>query len=498
MASQTHLEPERTYSAGTIPRSEGLLGLSWPGMVTAGGVVVFAMIVHLIVGFPTSIIAFAVGALAAGPLIVRINGHSGYERGILIVRWIRGRYRRETLYRGGAFSAVPGGACQLPGLLASTRLYEGHGVGGWPFGMIHSPKYHQYTVVLACSPQGAEAVDQPVVDRWVASWGGFLADIGGQPDIAAIVPVLDTVPETGNRLLTEVETLTVSDAPPVARDVMRALGTGLPAQHVRLEARLAITLRATTPQRRKDPAEQALEIARRLPGVVTALEEAGVRARPMTAAEVTAFVRRSFDPASQADLEAASADPAGHGLTWAEAGPNEHDERRDQYRHMGAVSVTWEMDAAPQGVVTERVLARLLEPNPDLPRKRVAIVYRPHSAAEATKIVDTDYRDALVATQNQRGGITSAASVIRVAATEQARTEQARGHGVARYGVLITVTNPAATDLPRIEALTKDLAVQCRLRIRRSYRYQAAAFAASLGVGVLLPEHSGVPAFLEG
>jgi len=280
--------------------------------------------------------------------------------------------------------------------------------------------------------------------------------------------------------------------------VMWALGTGLPAQHVRLEARLAITLRATTPQRRKDPAEQALEIARRLPGIVAAVEEAGVRARPMTADEITAFVRRSFDPASQPDLEAATTDPGGHGLAWSDAGPNEHDERRDHYRHMGATSVTWEMDNAPQGVVTERVLARLLEPNPELPRKRVAVIYRPHSAAEATKIVDTDYRDALVASQNQRGGITSAASVIRVAATEQARTEQARGHGVACYGVMVTVTNPADADLPRIEALTKDLAVQCRLRIRRSYRYQAAAFAASLGVGVLLPEHGSVPKFLEG
>ncbi|WP_225730466.1 MULTISPECIES: SCO6880 family protein [unclassified Nocardia] len=498
MTTPTSTEPERTYSAGTIPRSEGLMGLSWPGMITAGIVVVTAMLTHLIAGFPTSAIVFAVGALVAGPLVVRVNGRSGYERLIVLTRWIRARHRRETLYRGGAFSAIPGGACQLPGLLASTRLYEGHDVAGWPFGLVHAPRLHEYTVVLACWPQGAEAVDQPVVDRWVAAWGGFLADIGGQPDIAAIVPVLDTVPETGNRLLSEVEALTLPDAPRVARDVMWALGTGLPTQHVRLEARLAITLRATTPQRRKDPAEQALEIARRLPGIVAALEEAGVRARPMTAAEITGFVRRSFDPASQPDLEAAAADPVGHGVEWADAGPIEHDERRDHYRHMGAVSVTWEMDAAPQGVITERVLARLLEPNPELPRKRVAVVYRPHSAAEATKIVDNDYRDALVASQNQRGGITSAASVIRVAATEQARTEQARGHGVARYGLLITVTNPAEADLPRIEALTKDLAVQCRLRIRRSYRYQAAAFAASLGVGVLLPEHANVPKFLEG
>ncbi|MEC3919318.1 SCO6880 family protein [Nocardia sp. CDC160] len=498
MATHVETDIERTYSAGTVPRAEGLLGLSWPAMVTAGTVVITAMITHLIAGFPASGIVLATGAAIAGPLVIRIRGRSGYERAILLARWVHARRRRETLYHGGAFSTLPGRSRKLPGLLVSTRLYSGRDIAGWPFGMIHAPKLHEYTIVLACWPQGAEAVDQPIVDRWVAAWGGFLADIGGQPDVAAIVPVLDTVPETGNRLLKEVQTLTDPDAPASAREVLWALGTGLPAQHVRLEARLAITLRATTPERRKDPAEQALEIARRLPGITAALDEAGVRSRPMTAEEIIAFVRRSFDPSSQPDLEAAAAEPDGHGLTWDQTGPSEHDERRDHYRHMGAVSVSWEMDAQPQGVVTERVLTRLLEPNPDLPRKRVAVVYRPHSAAEATTIVDNDYKDALVGSQNQRGGITSAASVLRVQATEQARAEQARGHGVSSYGILVTVTNPAGTDLPRIEALTKDLSTQCRLHIERCYRYQAAAFAASLGVGVILPEHASVPKFLEG
>src|SRR5690606_7561322 len=202
-------------------------------------------------------------------------------------------------------------------------------------------------------------------------------------------------------------------------------------------------------------------------------------------------------PASQADLEVAASEPEGHGLDWADAGPVSHDEKWDHFIHDGGRSVTWEMDAAPEGAVDERVLQRLLAPNPEVPRKRIAIVYRPHSAADAAEIVDDDFKNALVAQQSERG-VVSAAATLRVGATQQAREEQARGHGVTRFGALVTITEPLRGDLPRIEAITRDLSTQARLKIRRCYRYQGAAFAASLGCGVILPEHATIPKALAG
>ncbi|WP_433678812.1 SCO6880 family protein [Nocardia sp. CA-119907] len=488
---------ERTYSAGSRPRAEGLFGMSWPAMVTAGAVLIAAVLTQAIFGLLPAGIVLAVGVAITAPLVIQIGGRTGYTRAVLLWQWLRGARRGEHLYRSGSFSAIPGGATTLPGLLAPSRLYQGQAVDGHTFGMIHLPKFDEYTIVLRAWPQGAEAVDQPLVDQWVAAWGTFLASLGGAPDVKAIVPVIDTVPETGNRLMTEVSAITRQDAPVVARQVMWELATQLASQRVQLEPRIAITFEATTPERRKIPAEQALEIGRRLPGILVALAEAGVRAEPMTAQQIIAFVRRAYDPSAQADLEAAATDPKGHAVTWAMAGPQDEQQRYDKLLHAGAVSVTWEMTQAPPGVITERVLQRLLEPNPELPRKRVAIVYRPHSASEATHIVDDDFRNARVAEQSTKGGLVSATASIRVAVAEQARQEQARGHGLTRYGILITLTAPRGADVPRIEALVSDLSTQARLTIRRCNTYQSAAFAGSLGVGVILPEHATVPEIFE-
>lgn len=119
----------------------------------------------------------------------------------------------------------------------------------------------------------------------------------------------------------------------------------------------------------------------------------------------------------------------------------------------------------------------------------MAICYRPHTASAAAKIVDEDYSDALTAVRGSRKETASARMLNRVAATEQARQEEARGHGVSRFGILITITEPNEKEMPNAEAVMKSLSQQARLRIRRRYASQQISFAASLGVGVHLPEN---------
>ncbi|KAF0963236.1 hypothetical protein MLGJGCBP_03638 [Rhodococcus sp. T7] len=207
-------------------------------------------------------------------------------------------------------------------------------------------------------------------------------------------------------------------------------------------------------------------------------------------------MRRSFDPASQQIVERAEARGEDHGITWDNAGPISHENKWAEYWHDGGRSVTWLMQAGPKSAVDESALRRLIAPHPDLPRKRVAIVYRPHRAADAVKIIDDDYRNAIVAAQNRTRGIGSAAAQINVELAERSRDELARGHGATRIGVLITVTEPIEGDIPRVDALINDLAAQTQLEVRRCYRFQDAAFAASLGVGILLPDHASMPSAL--
>ncbi|WP_067694639.1 SCO6880 family protein [Nocardia jejuensis] len=481
---------ERTYGGWTTPRREGLWGMGWTVSVLGFVAVVIALLMLMLIGPIAGVSVGAIELVLLVPLAISSGGRTGYERAILMIGWMRTCLRRENLYAAGVFSRF--GTCKLPGLMATSKLYEGVDAAGYRFGMTHMPSHHLYTVMVKCWPQGARAVDQDRIDQWVGAWGNLLATLGEKPDIEAITVVVDSMPETGNRLATEVNNLTVDTAPEPARLMMAQLAEQLPSESVRMESWCSISFKATTPARRKVPAEQAEEIGRRLPLIVAALADAGVRARPMTGEEIIAVVRRSWDPASEADLEEAAELGESHGLTWDDAGPVHHDEKLGHLLHDGTMSVTWECDGAPEGVVRERVLQRLLAPNDQLPRKRVAVIYRPHSAGDAADIVDNDYKDALVAAQTERG-VGSATAAIRVEATEQARGEQARGHGVTRVGYLITVTAQNDTELPSIEAITKDLASQTRLKIRRCYRYQAAAFAASMGAGALLPEMSSLP-----
>lgn len=487
----------RTYGAWRKPRSAGVMGATFGTTMLGIAAAVLLMLLGLMFGFAVALILALVTVVAFVPLVIERDGRSGYERALLMFQWRRAAKRGEHVYSSGTFSRIPGGRYRLPGVLADTELYEGLDGHGRPFGMIHMPAKDCYTVVLDAYPQGGENFDQATIDAAVGNWSQLLTAAGETADIAALVAVVETVPETGIELYETVSQNTRTNAPQLARDSMYELATGLTQGGVRLAARIAITFVAQTAERKQDPSEQAVEIARRLPSLTAAAARAGVPATPMAAEDVMAFVRRSYEPAALANIERGQFSGEGTGLEWADCGPRSQIEDKGHLVHDGAVSVTWEMREAPKGAVTERVLQRLLEPNLDLPVKRVAIVYRPHAAADATDMVDRDHRDALAALTS-RTGLASAQAKIEVQATAQSREEQARGHGLVRFGILVTVTEPVAgSDVPRVDALVRDLSTQCRLVVRRSHCWQAAAFASSLGVGVIPPEHTSIPSFLS-
>ena len=66
-----------------------------------------------------------------------------------------------------------------------------------------------------------------------------------------------------------------------------------------------------------------------------------------------------------------------------------------------------------------------------------------------------------------------------------------------RFGLLITASEKDDAEMPRMSSTVEDLATQARLRVRRCHGFQAAAFAAALGCGVILPEHSTISPMLS-
>jgi hypothetical protein len=165
------------------------------------------------------------------------------------------------------------------------------------------------------------------------------------------------------------------------------------------------------------------------------------------------------------------------------------------YRHDDAASITWTMTSPPRGAVDSGVLADLLAPHSDVTRKRVTLVYRPHTAAEAATIADRDVRTAIGKSGTrgvERAGVTAA-----VTHAEQAAKEEAQGAGLTRFSLLVTATVDDVDQLAQAAETVDQLGRASRVRLRRAYGCQSAAFAAALGVGVVLPAHVAVPELLR-
>src|SRR5262249_29888504 len=143
----------RTYGGWSRPRSEGMFGLAWEATVLGFVFVVIAMVTAVVVSFTAALVVAAIEAIVWAPLAFRHGGRTGYERALVMTQWLRTWTRKENIYRSGVFSKL--GTAKLPGLLASSQLYEGIDSGGYRFGLVHLPKFALYTVLLRVWPAGS-------------------------------------------------------------------------------------------------------------------------------------------------------------------------------------------------------------------------------------------------------------------------------------------------------------------------------------------------------
>ncbi len=168
-----------TYGNWRRPRETGLLGATFGTSIAAIGAAATVIIAGLFFGLKVTVLLAIPVIVCFIPLVISRDGRSGYERALMRLQFWRARRRGEHTYASGTFSRVPGRAYRLPGVLADTELYEGIDSGGRTFGMIHMPSRGAYTVVFDAYPQGAEAVDQDVIDHYVGNWAQFLSAAGG-------------------------------------------------------------------------------------------------------------------------------------------------------------------------------------------------------------------------------------------------------------------------------------------------------------------------------
>ncbi len=82
-------------------------------------------------------------------------------------------------------------------------------------------------------------------------------------------------------------------------------------------------------------------------------------------------------------------------------------------------------------------------------------------------------------------------------AARQTAAEEAGGAGLTRLALLVTATVTDPAQLPHVADLIDQAGGASRLQLRRVYAGQSAAFAAGLGVGLVLNKHVAVPAVLR-
>lgn len=479
-----------------------------PGLLGFGAAASIAALTGMII----SIAAMAFGGLGPGVVVLALtlaaivptrrssrDGRSAYER--LWKRLVNAENRstkRDVLLSGPAgFS--PDGKCRLPGLLAASELQTAHDAYGEEFAVVYVPSTKHYAVAFECAATGQDQVDQVDIDRQVAYWGQTMAHLGEWTDIAGAQVVVETTPDTGLRLRSAVRSRRSTDAPPFAVAVMDELVDTYPIGSAQMSTRVTITFTsAPRPGQTKRPAtaEMHARIGYLLPTIIGLLRVsgAGQSVRVMTAADLTDAVRVAFDPTVANDVEDARRD-GGTGLRWEEAGPVRLRPEDDCLQHDRAWSRTWQMLEPPKGAFQSDCLSRLLSPHPEISRKRVAMLYRPHDAATAAHTVEADVRSStFTASQKRRPHARQRADV---RAAEQASQEEAAGAGLVRFGIVITATCEDRDDLPAAEAAVRQLTASARLRTRLALGNQEVAFTSALPCGLVLPDHMRIPAQLK-
>jgi hypothetical protein len=489
------------------PRYGGWHQVASPGVGPFGLFATVAGIAGLVAAFLAGTVAgpvvgllLAVAAVAGvAPLVVHTrDGRTGYGAAAARVGFGWARLRRRSRYTpamlGGRVAMGWSGPCPTPGLLARSQL-RGVIVPLWEEVGVLRTRANRWTVLFECPVPTADLVDPDTLAGWTESWGHWLASLPHQAQVHAATVTIETGPDNGRALAGEAARLHHPSAPALAGAFLDEVGATWPGQSLTSRVWVAVIFTTARPgSRPASPGQMCDLVTERVAGLCASLARAtgAGAAAPMTPGQLVALTRSAYDPDAAGMFDAADAQGIEHGLTWAQAGPVAADEAWDHYRHDGAVSVTWKMTSAPAGEVPATVLAPLLDPTPGLTRKRVTLIYRHHTAAEAARIADADLRTA-ASRAGERRGQPRAEHAAALARARAAADDTAAGAGLTRLSLLVTATVASPAQLPAARGIVEQLGAASRLVLRPCYGSQAAAFTAALGLGVLPSDVTRIP-----
>ncbi|MCW2539628.1 MAG: hypothetical protein JWN95_1353 [Frankiales bacterium] len=496
----------RTYDSPRTLLSPGIGPFKLVPSVIGMGGLGLAVIVMMKAGFVYGLALAGVLVLGSVPMLIHRRGRTLYAVWSNALRFARSERRGATRAQTGITGVAAADGRHLTGLLAQLECWSVPSDGwGRPFALVQIPRARQWAVMFEVVPEGGALVDPETKDLKVAAWGQLLALAGRVGGVRQVSVVIESVRDTGALLRAHVAGLIHPAAAPFARDVLLAAGREL-SQGVAStlgyvtitfsEAGLGIALKQSLADRARSAAE---EIGRRLPELSVQLGLSGAAtAIPMSAHAVTRRVKEAFTPDSRlahAELDIAGDPPQ---IRWADCGPTAARDGHSDYRHDGAVSVTFEALKVRGGAHSDQVLDRLTRPIREAPLKRVMLMYRPVPESEGGDILDQDVKAAVNRVQ-RRAGLAHAQDTSALKAARQAAADEADGAGVIDVSLMVTITSPTGDPDEIAKASTAVLRAgrSSRFTLDRIYGGQAAGFAINLGLGRVPADLSLVPELLR-
>ncbi|MFC8041797.1 SCO6880 family protein [Paenarthrobacter sp. NPDC057355] len=494
--SEPTIYTEPTYGNWRKPRTGGIgkLGSLETGLLIGGLLVV--IILFRFTGALGGAAALVILGVAFAALTVRDkHGLSMSQRIIARRLFNRSSKSCRNIYRSGPVGHVPTGKCRLPGLLATSELHEFQDSFMRPFALLHMPATNHVSVVIEVEPTGLALDDRENIDSYVANWGAWLSGLSKTSDIVAASVTVETAPDYGVRLRHEIDSNMAESASAASREMMEEVKVTFPQQSAVTRAYIALTFTTWRPgvERNRKIEDIGLDLGSRLGKFTEHLEVCGAGdAHPVTAQTLCEVVMSAYDPMLAEHFDAAHSQGVTPPVRWDNAGPVAHEAGWEWYRHASGFSKSWVMSVAPRGVIFSNVFEDLLTPSPDVNRKRVTFLYRPVAAGSAMDVAEADVNAAKVrASATKRPSYRAAAEL---ASAEQTAREVAKDASLINFGMVITATVMRSSDARAAAYEIEDLAGTAQLIIRPAYGSQDVAFAASLPLGLVLPDYVAVPA----
>ena len=379
------------------------------------------------------------------------------QAGLVRQRWRRTRHDRAQLARRPGIDLQHRGTYTTAGMAHVSDLYRTRDVFDRPWAFLHVPSTGHGSLVLDCDLGSLDLRDQDTAQQWVAEVGVWLAMLTHEQDVAACAITLDRPPSS----LASADT-----ASPKAAEM-----TG------RGQARIQLTYRPLGPHGRHDVHAIGTEVGAQIPQLVRSLRAAGI-AEAMTADAdtVASMIAQAYNgPAAAADLAPATHEEWGHlrhGLTVGTG--------QDRWL---AASVTWSLSQIASAVVLTQALPQLLASRPTQAGTRVSLVYQRRVADSCPRWPDPD--------RQTWSGLPERREGTAIPPLDAAHDQ------VPRFTMLVTATTHPDRLRAAARELTDSLDTSLRPWLRPLYGAQAAGFATSLPLGLLLRRHAGRAHFLH-